>query len=432
MKIAGDLQLLKSYAQARWIDRIRDRTLMEKCQRLWLSRLTKHVAGHSPYYRRLRHEPFESWPVIDKAAWMNRFDELNTVGARLEEVSEIALRSEHTRDFSPMWRGFTVGLSTGTSGSRGLFLVSQEERARWAGTLLGKLLRGGLLARERIALMLRAGSTLYNTISALRLSFRFFDQARPWDDNVAALSAFQPTVLVAPARVLRLLADSARELSPRRVVSVAEVLDDLDRTRIETGFGVPVEQIYQATEGLLGVSCELGTVHLNEPYLLVEPEWQDAAHTRFVPIVTDLRRRAQPVIRYRLNDILRVAPAGCPCGRATRALAAIDGRLDDVLWLDGVRAPVAVFPDLLARAVVGAVPRLDDYEIVEVARGRWRIGVRPLPPADTQRRLIDDFRAIVGRLRGTPPELEIVTLTARPSSDKQRRVRGIGGSGCVS
>ncbi len=122
--------------------------------------------------------------------------------------------------------------------------------------------------------------------------------------------------------------------------------------------------MYQATEGLLGVTCEAGTLHLNEPFVLVEREWQDDARTRFVPVVTDLWRRAQPVIRYRLDDVLCVAPTPCPCGRAATAIAAIEGRRDDVLWLHRSGADVPVFPDLVTRAVVRAVRVLEDYEIV--------------------------------------------------------------------
>ena len=176
-------------------------------------------------------------------------------------------------------------------------------------------------------------STLYDAIGALRLKFRFFDQARPWEEMAADLRSFDPTILIAPASALRLLADARGTLQPRRVISVAEVLDDLDRGHIERGFSLPVEQIYQATEGLLGMSCERGTVHLNEPYVLIEPDWQDAERTRFIPLVTDLWRRTQPVIRYRLNDVLQARREPCACGRAATALAAIEGRSDDVLWL---------------------------------------------------------------------------------------------------
>jgi hypothetical protein len=41
----------------------------------------------------------------------------------------------------------TVGLSSGTSGNRGVFLVSRAERLRWAGILLGRALPGHLLKR---------------------------------------------------------------------------------------------------------------------------------------------------------------------------------------------------------------------------------------------------------------------------------------------
>jgi putative adenylate-forming enzyme len=422
MNALDALRVLRSYRRARTLDAVRDRAVLVRLQQRWLVELREFVAARSPYYRQFATLPFGAWPVLDKRAWMRDFDAINTVGARLAEVAEIAEQSESTRDFSPTWRDLTIGLSTGTSGSRGLFLVSRRERLEWAGTLLGRLLRGGLFARERIALILRAGSTLYDTVGALRLRFLYVDQRSPWPGIVEELTSFDPTVLVAPASVLRLLADDGRHaLRPRRVISVAEVLDDLDRARIGAVFGVPVEQIYQATEGLLAVSCERGMLHLNEPYVLVEPEWQDSSHTRFVPIVTDLRRYTQPVIRYRLNDVLRVAPQGCACGRTALALEAVDGRVDDVLWLDGYGAPVAVFPDLLSRAIVNASRTLDDYEVRAIARGHWIVGLDPLPAADELLRIREEIVALVRGLGAHPPDIEFGRR--RPGgAGKQRRI----------
>jgi putative adenylate-forming enzyme len=324
-----------------------------------------------------------------------------------------------------------VGLSTGTSGHRGLFLVSQRERALWAGTLLAKLLDRGILGCERIALVLRAGSTLYERMSALRLKFLFVDQAQPWQEISAALKNFEPTVLVAPARVLRLLTESSYAGRPRRIISVAEVLDDIDRSKIEAVFGVCVEQIYQATEGLLGNTCDYGTMHLNEPYVLIEKEWLDAEHTRFVPIVTDLWRTAQPVIRYRMNDVLRVRPS-CACGRAATAIDAIEGRIDDLLWLDGPRGPVPIFPDLLSRVIVAALPNLSDYEVLEQSRGRWRVGLQPLPTKDDQNRLERQCAMMIERSGAYPPQIEIRPLSATSIMTKQRRVRGAARIKCAS
>ena len=37
------------------------------------------------------------------------------------------IKSEENRDFSPTIKGITVGLSSGTSGNRGVFLASEKE-----------------------------------------------------------------------------------------------------------------------------------------------------------------------------------------------------------------------------------------------------------------------------------------------------------------
>jgi len=432
MTVLNAVRLLTAYTRAKRFDRIRDRQIIEDQQQQWLVRLKEYVGRRSAYYRRWVGMPWAQWPIVGKELWMAHFDEINTVGARLEEVSAIALRAEETRDFSPQWRTYTVGMSTGTSGRRGIFLVSPAERSLWAGTLVGKLLRDGLLAQERIALVLRAGATLYDSVGKLRLRFRFFDQMRPWNELVKDLCSFEPTILVAPASVLRLLSNSACRLQPRRVISVAEVLDDLDRRQIQSHFNLTVEQIYQATEGLLGVSCEHGTVHINEPYILIEPQWQDLEHSRFVPLVTDLRRRTQPIIRYRLNDVLQTAREPCPCGRAAMALAAIEGRLDDVLWLEATGRSVPIFPDLLARVIVQSAEALQDYQVDELEQGHWRIALHPMPSIEEQQRLISQCHALATRLGAPAPGITITDLIRVPQTSKQRRIRGAHSVKCAS
>ena len=323
-------------------------------------------------------------------------------------------------------------MSTGTSGARGLFMASRAERAEWAGTLLAKMIDGFIFERDRVTLVLRAGSTLYDSVGALRIKFTFIDQALPWNRIVDALQASDPTVLAAPARVLRMLADQRVSLRPRRIISVAEVLDDLDRRKIEAWCGLKVEQIYQATEGLLGTTCERGLIHLNEPYLLIEPEWQDTAHTRMIPMITDLRRRSQPVIRYRLNDVLRVHDAPCACGRASMALDGVDGRQDDVLWLNSGNCAIPIFPDILSRTIVRGMPELSDFEVQELAPSRWRFSLAPLPVSTAKEQLLQSCAAMIRGLGAEPPTIEVGSFRPRPLAQKQRRIRGQGTPPCTS
>jgi phenylacetate-coenzyme A ligase PaaK-like adenylate-forming protein len=65
-------------------------------------------------------------------------------------------------------------------------------------------------------------------------------------------------------------------IAPSHVISVAEVLEDSDREAVRAAFGVPTHQLYQATEGFLGYTCEHGTLHLNESFVHIEPDWLDA------------------------------------------------------------------------------------------------------------------------------------------------------------
>ena len=55
------------------------------------------------------------------------------------------------------------------------FLVSPQEQAKWAGTILAKLLPNGLFHPERIAFFLRANNNLYNAVRSRTISFEFFD-----------------------------------------------------------------------------------------------------------------------------------------------------------------------------------------------------------------------------------------------------------------
>ncbi|MEO7827573.1 MAG: hypothetical protein ABIR60_10580 [Allosphingosinicella sp.] len=109
--------------------------------------------------------------------------------------------------------------------------------------------------------------------------------------------------------------------------SGAEVLDPIDREIIERASGRRVREIYMATEGLFGVACRHGTLHLAED--VVRFEWEEVPGSDLVvPIVTDMVRRVQPMIRYRMNDLLQLSDSQCPCGSPCRAVERIHGRMD--------------------------------------------------------------------------------------------------------
>jgi putative adenylate-forming enzyme len=230
---------------------------------------------------------------------------------------------------------------------------------------------------RRIAFFLRANNALYESVNNLWVDFRFYDLQIPLDRYLKALSEFSPLILIAPAQTLQLIAKAQRELdrfsiSPKQIVSVAEVLDPQDKAFIEETFGIAVDQIYQCTEGLLACTCPHGSLHLNEDAIIIEKEWIDKDSGRFVPVITDLRRQSQPIVRYRLDDVLVVDEEPCSCGSSLTRLKFIEGRCDDMLVFNSARKTEKdnnhrfVFADIIRRTLL-KVDGLADYRVIQDA-----------------------------------------------------------------
>jgi putative adenylate-forming enzyme len=329
------------------------------------------------YYTRLGARRLEDLPIVDKSVLMADFGAFNCAGID----GETGWRIFSGKDRAPA--GFHVGASTGTSGNRGLYVISDAERYEWLGVLLAKALPRYPFEGARIALVLPQVSALYSaTNRAPRLSLRFFDLKAGLETLAPVVCDWKPDTLIAPPKVLRWLAERNPPAGVRRLFSGAEVLDAPDRTIIERVFKVPVREIYMATEGLLGVACEHGTIHLVEDALHfeLEPVGTDGLVS---PIITDFTRTTQIMARYRMNDLLRLRERPCPCGSPLRAVAEIVGRADDILLLpaiDGGRL-VEVTPDILRNVILDCDGRITDFRLAQVGPDRLTLSL-PEPLSD--------------------------------------------------
>ena len=306
--------------------------LKQRQDKLW-RRLRTHFPD-SPPLKDFADAGLSDIPVIGTDVFRQYFADYNTVGLSHDEAKAAALRAE-SGGVGDLPGGLNVGFSTGTGGgTRGLFVTSPLERATYSGRLAGKLLAPlSLLPLRRIAVCLRAGSRLYD-----RGGVRFF--ALGDRDRAASIARFGPQVLIAPPQVLLDLAASGHRLpSLRHLYYGAETLNASERAFVTEQLGVRPDPIYQATEGFLGAPCAHGTLHLNEDGLIIERE--DIGGGRFRPIVTDLFRHTQLVVRLRLDDILK--PSTCPCGSALQAVEPVEGRIQDIWrWRDHTVFPAEV------------------------------------------------------------------------------------------
>lgn len=371
------LDIVASYLQARWRAATLHGPRLADWQQQRAISLVDLVRARSPFYRELWHglpsEAWRSFPTVEKQVMMAEFDRFTTTGVTRDAAMRVALDAEQRRDFGASVQGHTVGLSSGTSGHRGLFLVSAREQTRWAGTILARAIPD-LRPGHRVAFFLRANSRLYERTSSV-VSFRFFDLMQPLPEVIDRLNDLRPRLVVGPPSLLGQLADAvergALRVSPTRLISVAEVIEPHDRQRLERVFQAPVGEVYQCTEGLVAVSCGHGTLHVQEDVMFLQSDVIDATDaSRVSPILTDLWRQAQPIIRYRLGDILRLDPAPCACGSSWQRIAAIEGRQDDVCWFPQADGSLrAVFPDAIRRMVLLADERILEYRAEQGAAG---------------------------------------------------------------
>lgn len=393
--------------------RLRSRAAIERHQRRACARLVADARLSVPFYRD-KGPRFEDMPVVDKALQQNRFHLFNRPGIRLEEVVEALAAGRDTV------RGCFVGQSTGTSGNRGRFVISPAERFAWLGTIVAKAVPGALIRRQRVALALPGFSTLYRSASSgSRIRLAFFDLTLGIESWKADFARFAPEVAVAPPKVLRRLAEEGL-LGGVEPFSGAEVLDPIDREIVEQASGRRVREIYMATEGLFGVGCPLGTLHLAED--VVRFEWESVAGSPLViPIVTDMVRRVQPMIRYRMNDLLELSAAPCPCGSLFQAVARIHGRTDDLFEFDTRHKRTIVTPDVLRNAVVDSDARIRDYRIVQKADGSVSVELDETLPDSVHAAVRRALEHAFARLGAQPPVTTKRGITPR-FDRKLRRV----------
>jgi len=430
--VSEPLLILWHFIRTRWLPRLP--------VAFRLRRFLRQAARDCPHYQGVDPAKLENFPLMAKRNFLAHFAGLNRHHITLEEATATALRAERERDFQPQLPGgVTVGLSSGTSGTRHVFLVGRADRCRWAGQIFARMLSRESLRQLitpwrpplRIAFFLRASSNLYTTLRSRRVQFSYYDLTRPFADLLQDLARQQPHILVAPATVLAEIAkhhlrhssSGLRHSSLRQVISVAEVLDTRDRELIVQAFGLPVGQIYQAAEGFLGATCAHGRIHLNEDSLHIERRWIDEKRDRFQPIITDFSRQTQWFVRHHLTDVLRPSTTPCPCGARTTSLDSIEGRAEEILWSRDAASgtPQPVFPDVLRQALY-TLPQPPEHYRIEQHRDDWLVHVQPFENS-LEAEVRHALTHLHTRLQLTPPTFRFLPWTEQPPGEKQKRLR---------
>jgi phenylacetate-CoA ligase len=195
----------------------------------------------------------------------------------------------------------------------------------------------------------------------------------------------------------------------RAVSTTVEPLFDEQRQVIRAAFGCETFDQYACGESeATAMECAAHEgLHVTEERAVVElgPEGE--------VILTDLDNRAFPLIRYRNGDAAEWSDRGCSCGRQSRMLRRVLGRVGDIIvGLDGQRLHPEFFTHLLNETGIAASCDLRRYQVAQETASRivWRLVSGPL--SQEQRATLS---AELGRRVG-PMDIAIEVVPELPAS----------------
>jgi phenylacetate-CoA ligase len=121
---------------------------------------------------------------------------------------------------------------------------------------------------------------------------------------------------------------------------------------------------------------------------LIDPETERAVATEHGAtgelVLTHLRHRAAPLLRFRTRDHVEVRATPCPCGRPGPRIRCL-GRTDDMLIVRGVN----IFPSAVREVVSGFAPEVSGHILVRPQSA----GVKQDPPLPVSVELAQDAQA---------------------------------------
>jgi putative adenylate-forming enzyme len=366
------------------------RKALEDYQAQAMRLVREYAYTHSPFYQQfhqgLYDTPLQDLPVLTKGMLMDHFDDLVTDRAiHLQEVrAYMSIQRADRRFLGRYW----VHATSSSSGHPGVFLVN---RAEWT-TMMAAAFRlfewAGIkmTPTHRVKTAIVASTTPFHQ-SAQRTGSTFQRLLMPQIHLAASekvstivehLNAWQPELLIGYASMMRILAEEQLaghlQITPRTVLSSSEVLTPETRRRAIRAWGNVLFNGLSSTEGCIGAECDRHRgMHLMEDLAIVEVVDED---NHPVPpgvygdkfLITTLFKYTQPLIRYELDDSVRLSPDPCPCGRPFRLIDDIQGRVWEGLSFAGESGGSITVHPIIFHRIMDTLP-VSGWQVVQEADG---------------------------------------------------------------
>lgn len=398
------------------------RSAVEALQLEKLRALLNVARTHSPWHRARMQEAGLEPDAITSVADLRKLPLMNKQDA-----------ATHRDEI--VWRGVPGGaFRYNTGGSSGQPLIFHFGRTRQAADAAGRMRARrwwGVEPGEPEVYLWGAPVELNKTDWVKTIRDRLINQLvlnafamspESMDRYLDAMEAYRPRCVYGYASSLALLAAHAkgRKRKPRLpqlkvVCTTGEPLHDYQRALIGEVFAAPVANEYGSRDiGFNAHETPHGQMLLTSESVILEV--LDEAGNPVAEggmgeaVMTGLCSEAQPFIRYRTGDMVRVSHEPNRAGRGLHVLAEVIGRSTDFL----VRADGTIMHALAGIYVVRATEGvaefkliqhdLRDVEVLVVANSRWTPACAEAIDAGLRQRLGQDVRVTVRVVHEIAPE----------------------------
>lgn len=249
-----------------------------------------------------------------------------------------------------------IHTSSGTTGKAALSYLTKEDLKNSSKAIAKAWKCFGITHSSRVQFMMSyglfSGATL-NTYAIQELgAFVVPAGIQSAEKQIQMMLDFKIDTIVGTVGYYFYLFDYIKEkqiplerFSLKRGIMAGEIYSDKVRAEVECKFKIKIFDHYGLCEVNTGIAyeCEFRTgLHFLDNYVL--PEIIDPENGKVLPadnegelVLTTLKKNASPLIRYRTGDITSIKSGKCPCGRSSIRIDRIKRRVDDLIFIKGIK-----------------------------------------------------------------------------------------------
>ncbi len=249
-----------------------------------------------------------------------------------------------------------VHTSSGTTGRATLSYLTKDDLETGSAAISESWKCFGITEKSRVQFMMSYGlfsGAPLNTYAIQKLGALVIPAGiQSAEKQVRMLIDFKVDTIVATPGYYFYLYDylmenkiSLKKLSLKRGIAAGEIYSEDVRKKIESKLNIEIFDHYGLCEVNTGIAYECkyrNGLHFLDEYVF--PEIIDPATGEVLPpgregelVLTSLRKKASPLIRYRTGDITSIKKGQCRCGRNSIRIERIKRKVDDVFFIKGIK-----------------------------------------------------------------------------------------------